>query len=222
MADTYSRMQSKRIRRFYRFPVLLLMSAVLATPLAARAVYFSLDPLDTFLRTSQDIDAGNAISVDLAALGIEPGERIRIRQIGSYQPGEEGFEDDATFILGVFSTSAVLLPGTELDRVQDAVASELDPWLTGPTFFDTLGTDISEDFAVTSSVIQVPPGATHLFLAPPDSYYSDNSDPNGDFGVKIQVGATVPAFPFWGHTLFFVLMLAAGVWMVRRKAHAAH
>jgi len=163
------------------------MSVALAAPLAVRAVDFAIDPLNAYLRTSQDEMAGDALSIDLVAIGIAPGDWILISRVGAFQPGEVDYEDDATFLLGVFSSSAVLLPMSAPHRVQDVVASGVDPWPTGPTYFDTLSTDIPEDFAVTSSGIQVPPGATHLFLAPPDAYYSDNSDPNGDFGVEISV-----------------------------------
>ena len=46
---------------------------------------------------------------------------------------------------------------------------------------------------MASTIVQVPFGASHLFIAAHDIYYSDNSDPDGDFGVRItQVASSVP------------------------------
>jgi hypothetical protein len=56
-----------------------------------------------------------------------------------------------------------------------------------------MSTDIPEDFRVANTIVQVPFGASHLFIAAHDIYYSDNSDPDGDFGVRItQVASSVP------------------------------
>ena len=43
--------------------------------------------------------------------------------------------------------------------------------------------------------IVIPPGATHLFVSPADIYYRDNSDPDGDLGVKITLVSTTSAPP---------------------------
>jgi hypothetical protein len=46
---------------------------------------------------------------------------------------------------------------------------------------------------IADTTIQVPAGATHLFVAAPDSLYSDNSDPNGDFKIRVsEIDATPP------------------------------
>ncbi len=61
--------------------------------------------------------------------------------------------------------------------------------MTTPTFFGGVTTDIPEDFSITDTVIQIPLGATHLFVAPHDSFYGDNTDPDGDYAVRIGIAA---------------------------------
>ena len=54
-------------------------------------------------------------------------------------------------------------------------------------------TDIPYDFGITNTFLQ--PflfGANYLFVAAHDIYYRDNSDPNGDFAVRITPIASVP------------------------------
>ena len=201
--------------------VVFLIGTVIAMPIAAFGVVFSIDPASAYLRTSQDSGVSNALALDLAALGIAPGHVIQILQLGAFKSGEP-FADETTFTLGVFSSSAALLAPSALHRVPGAIASMEPDWWTGSTFFDALPTDIPEDFAITSSPLTVPTGATHLFIATPDSYYSDNTDPNQDYGVEILIVGVVPALPDWGLLLFGVLVMATGIWVMRRKPSVAH
>ncbi len=67
-------------------------------------------------------------------------------------------------------------------------------FVTAPTAVGGLTTDIGQDFAIQANqtgpdfiCVVVPAGATHLFVAAPAIYYSDQSDPDGDFGVQIEV-----------------------------------
>ena len=46
-------------------------------------------------------------------------------------------------------------------------------------------TDISEDFFLDDIVIRIPTFAEFLFVAPQDTHYSDNTDPDNDFKVII-------------------------------------
>ncbi|MCO6433356.1 hypothetical protein, partial [Nitrosomonas nitrosa] len=61
-----------------------------------------------------------------------------------------------------------------------------------PTFFGNLPNDIAEDFLITNTLIQIPAGAAYLFVAASDSYYSDNSDLDGDYGMRITQVIPVP------------------------------
>jgi fibronectin type 3 domain-containing protein len=84
----------------------------------------------------------------------------------------------------VFSGSSVLESENQQDRVPDAIAA-------GPDFPTSLVPDIPEDFRVNGNIIEIPEGATHLFLSPHDANFSDNTDPDGDFRIRI----TFPTAP---------------------------
>jgi hypothetical protein len=49
----------------------------------------------------------------------------------------------------------------------------------------------SSIFRIANTIVQVPLGANYLFVAAHDIYYSDNSDPDGDYGVRITPLASV-------------------------------
>jgi hypothetical protein len=161
----------------------------------ATAAIIAINPAETYLRTSGEI-VGGAVPIDLAALGINPGDTIRLERLGDWEAGA-GFNFDAwTMLFGVFSGSDVLLPSDQLNRVQDALDAG-DDVFTGPTQFGGLATDIAEDFQISGFpdddplvsfvIVEVPPSASHLFVAAPDIQYADNSDPDGDFALAINI-----------------------------------
>jgi hypothetical protein len=52
-----------------------------------------------------------------------------------------------------------------------------------------ISTNIAEDFNVApQTAVQVPVGATEILFTGNDSFYSDNTDPNQDYGVTIEFG----------------------------------
>ena len=160
---------------------------VLATSLPAQH-QFTLDPKNTYLHTNQD-NAGDSVPIDLAALGITPGMHLRMKQPGDFDNGPQA--DVVTSLLGIFSSTSTLLSKTNLDRVADAIDAGFD-FASAPTFFGKQATDVAEDFAITYGTlldvtVTVPAGAAYLFLAPHDSWYQDNTDPDGDYGVTIDV-----------------------------------
>jgi uncharacterized repeat protein (TIGR01451 family) len=72
----------------------------------------------------------------------------------------------------VFSNSDTLLAPNALARVPGAIDAGPD-FISAPTAFGNEPTDISQDF-ILSTTVQIPVGATHLFLGVVDSYYQDN------------------------------------------------
>lgn len=127
----------------------------------------------------------------LSALGFSAGDWITIEQLGDFAWSSAVLQDIGTSLLGVFSSSNVLLPVGTTNRVPGAVDAGEDAD-TNP-FVD--GTDIPQDFAIGSvgfvgsagnPTLQIPPGAAYLFVSALDSYYADNSDPDGDFAVRIS------------------------------------
>ena len=167
---------------------LLLGIAMLAAVAQAGTVSLAIDPRSTYLLTNQDPFAQSAI-VDLSSLGIHPGDTITLNNVGDIafcdtcgevRPG----------VVAVFSSNSTLLDPSQLHRVPGAIAAG-NPWVTPNTLFGDLSTDIPEDFLVWDPTqVVVPTGAQFLFLSINDSYFGDNTDPNGDFRVTIETAAT--------------------------------
>lgn len=148
----------------------------------------SLHPRSTFLHTRQD-SALNAVSIALADLGIQPGDVIRLDALGDfdYGPGE----DTGLNMIAVFSSSNVLLASNFLNRVPGAIDAGED-YFTQCTYSQCEPTNIPQDFGVAAAngsyshvCVVVPQSATHLFVGATDAYYQDNSDPDGDYALRI-------------------------------------
>ena len=144
------------------------------------ATYFHLcsNPADAFY----DDGAVDAVPILLADHGLAPGDRIRIEAVGDYFNGA----NDRSKGIAVFSSSATLLAASEPHRLPDAIEAGEDH-VSGPTWgCGGEPMDIPEDFGFEPDVtVVIPQGATHLFYTVRDSYYEDNTDENGDFGVNI-------------------------------------
>lgn len=176
------------------FAAVWIASASIAPVLAGAVV--SLNPKATFIKVNSD-SALASTALDLASLGIAPGDRIEIGQTGDLDFGPGG--DDGHSLIGVFSASPTLLGPTVLHRVPDAIDAGVDV-STSPTFNGGLRTDVSEDFRIYTAAfpadsicVIVPAGATHLFLCPADTLYQDNTDPDGDWGAFVELLAPCAA-----------------------------
>lgn len=156
---------------------------------AASADTISLNPKSTYLRTHQDTPAAPAV-VSLPTHGLAPGDWIELTALGDFSVGA-GFGDTTVSLLGVFSASSQIAATDQLHRVVAAIDAGTD-YVTSATWFGSLPTDIDEDFAIGLSdtqrrvTVQIPAGATHLVVGVVDSYYADNTDPDGDLAVRIE------------------------------------
>lgn len=179
-----------------------LASVVLAGAAAAETVI--LDSRATFLRTHGDPDAVDAAPIDLAELGLAPGDVVSLRRVGRFDFGGP-FPENATLTVGVFASSAELASPDTRDRVVGAIDAG-DDADTPATFYGELPTAISEAFYVDAKAggdepagptvtIVIPDGATHLFLAAADRQYGDNADSDADYGVEITLESAVAALP---------------------------
>ena len=150
-----------------------------------KATYLHVDSYD-YLNGALD-----ATPIELSTLGIYEGDWLLLEALGDIKRGIY-FSDDWTRMIGVFSSSSVLLSYTNLNRVQDAIDAGTDE-ITSNTFDLNEPTDIAEDFRifhetdVDQTILQVPINATYLFVAARDNRYFDNSDPDNDFAVRITV-----------------------------------
>lgn len=145
---------------------------------------FSLDPAATYLRTNGDENAKDATPIALSAADVEPGETITIEATGDYTNGPRG-------VVAVFSSSDRLLDDQQTHRVPGAIGVGSTHRTPTTSRWDKQ-TDIPEDFLVASGdgsqssvTLDVPEGATHLFVSTADTFFGDNTDEDGDFGVRI-------------------------------------
>lgn len=168
-----------------RYVILLAAATAALTAEAALAqTEIKIEPRGAYLRTYNDSGALNCAPIQLSALGIYPGDWIRLEQMGDFCPGSI-FTDSSTTLSGVFSSTSTLLSLTTAHRVPDAIPAGR-PIVTGNTYYGSYPTDIPEDFRITNTVIRVPAGAEFLMVNPPDSLFHDNTDPDGDYKLRIS------------------------------------
>lgn len=171
---------------------------VRAVAAPAGPTVFPVDPVGSFLRTEAADSSLPALVVDLAALGVGPGDSLRVERLGDftftiYSPEyvESGRELHTSMHAVFSSTDELLGPGSPA-RVPGAVGAGPSP-VTGPTLFEALPTDIPQDFFFGARTLEIPAGARYLFVAVPDIWYRDNRDGDGNLAVRLTpVPATLP------------------------------
>jgi|GEM_PF-763907 len=165
----------------FHYNIILLFLAAMPTLTLATTVEIPLDPKATFIRAVGVNQIPNG--VNLAVLGIAPGDTIRLTGLGDFKGTSSG-SDNWLSKIGVFSATDVVLGATNPVRVPGAIDAG-DNYMTNPTYVGSYPTDIPEDFFIDDIEIVVPSGALFLLLAVPDTYYQDNTDPDGDLAVRI-------------------------------------
>jgi hypothetical protein len=156
----------------------------LLPPVASTVI--GINSRSTFLRINAEITAKDAKAIDLAKLGLKTGDWLRLEVLGEFSYSDGEMPEDVKVMNGVFSSTARLLPADQLNRVVGAV--DVGPEIaTPPTMYGDYATDVAQDFPIASTRIQIPAGARFLFVAPPDIFYSDNVDTDGNFALRITV-----------------------------------
>jgi len=177
----------------------------------AQTFTFPMNPRATYLRTNQDQPAAPLV-LDLATLGATPGSWLRIGTTGGFRYINGG-PDGLNSLCGVFSSDSTLLATNLQQRVPGAIAAG-PAFASGNTYYGSLPMDVPQDFYCSrngwaeNTVVQVPAGATHLFLGVHDSLYGDNADPNGDFAAVLSLAPT-PTQPGTGEHLELRCAVAA-------------
>ena len=148
----------------------------------------SLNPKGTFLRA--DFNPPAPAIIDLNEAGLSPGDVITIEQFGD-TTSQPGGPEKRHSTIAVFSGTATLLGPSKKNRVPDAIDAGPDAD-TPRTFFGNESTNIPEDFRVadfdgsqSKVTVEIPSGATHLFIGIEDSESTDNTDPDDDYRVTI-------------------------------------
>jgi hypothetical protein len=158
--------------------------------------FFQHNPTQTYLRLCSGDSAGSHV-IALTSASAAACDVVKMEQIGAISIGIGQPDSTARGITGVFSSSTSIGATNILNRVTDAID-------TGPDYAtqDACGaggtaTNISQDFYVPGVnsehhpegldyiIVRVPPNATHIFISADDSFWSDNSDANNDYGLSI-------------------------------------
>jgi uncharacterized protein (TIGR03382 family) len=172
---------------------IVLALALCVTSTSASAVEF---PVGAFASHWNKSGTQDPAVIDLASLGLNPGDHIRLTQVGGMRfsrslPQNEGF------LFGMFATSDTLLPnGGETQRVPDAVGV-CATYNTAPISLP----DVPQDFNISRVIFRttpnnpaseryfsdvvIPQGATHLFVSAADNSYGDNIDQG--LGIDISL-----------------------------------
>ena len=177
-------MRTAMVRKGSRIAGVLLALLVFASE--ARATTIGIDSRRTYLRTNSDPGALAAVPMELIGLGLTAGDTVSLTRLGAYDCGSPCI-DDRVGMIAVFSSSNILLASNQLHRVPGAIDAGVDI-VTAVTNIGGLPTDIPEDFAVlgTGVTVTIPAGAAYVFVVASDSFYGDNTDPNGDFAFDIE------------------------------------
>ncbi len=162
------------------FAFSLVVSLAAVFPAFAQPVTVPIDPRETYLVTQNDpsaVSPGHAIS--LAALSIKPGDQIRLSVFGlvNYCAPQSCFMSDPGGF-AAFTDGRVPRDG--------ALLTNLSPYITPPAGCGQVSTDLANDFLLPGFMpitVTVPPGATTLWAAYGDCFYSDNA---GTFNISIE------------------------------------
>lgn len=172
------------------FTVMFIVSAVedgYSNPTQSTEL-INVDPKGTFLYVDEVYDIKcDPKRVSLAEMSLDPerplkpGDFIGFKVEGTFVYGSDPiYLDISKNLIAVFvkSDGSPIMPGSKSLVV-------LEPTL--PTWPRGLPTDILQDFFITDdfTIAQIPEEAVAILFAVPDVIYRDNSDPNGDFGVRI-------------------------------------
>lgn len=200
--------------RFLLMAVLVVCSVSVAS---AAPIFIQIDPRTTFLRTDSG-DFSGVYFVDFSVLGISAGNTLYLQTLGDFCMGYgAGCTEYAVPLIAAFTSSNTLGDRANLNRLT-AIASEAPGVVTGRTYYANLTTDIPQDFAIplgSPMSVVVPTGARYLAVGVTDSWYRDNSDPDGDLRLQLDVSRTPEPST--------VVLLASGVGVLvafRRRRRA--
>jgi len=173
----------------WRFLLVAVLALGAVSVASAAPILVSIDPRTTFLRT----DAGDSYGVyfvDFSALGINAGDTLYLQTLGDFcMSSGAGCTEYAVPLIAAFASTNTLGDRANLNRLT-AIASAAPGVVTGNTYYETLTTDISQDFAIpvgSPMSVVVPAGALYLAVGVTDSWYTDNSDPDRDLQLQLDV-----------------------------------
>jgi hypothetical protein len=175
-AVNYDLTASQIQRPFPQFMVSVSESAFTLVPFTG-STFFKVDPAGRYLNGDSNDTGKPAPALSLSQLGAVPGECVGLMREGDFQSDPLSL-DASPDMIGVFRNGGGFLnPG--------ALGNQSGEYTT-PTA-QGKPTDIAEDFWVPGRkiTVQIPEGAVELLLSADDVRNSDDTDPDGDFGVLV-------------------------------------
>ena len=147
------------------------LALCLSTLASAASTTVSIPLRATFITTSDDENATFGTAFPLASLGLRPGDRVRIETLGAV----DYCQQDCRFInppaIAAFTAGGAPSAATTLPTgIPDA-----DPPRTLRGNLETRMPGAFFAGGMVATELTVPAGATTLWMALPDSYYSDNA-----------------------------------------------
>lgn len=146
------------------------------------STFINIDPLASYVR---NVAANDPVVIDLEELGIVPGDTLDLTTVNFYNRAEDE-EDDDRDLIAVFSSSDEIAGREETIRVLGAIdaGEDFESRASSPL---SEPTDIPEDFDARIAIVTVPEGAKFLIVGVDDGRFDDNTDPNGDYALRITV-----------------------------------
>ncbi len=181
--------------------VLLLVMPLWGVSGDAKGDTFPVGPADTFL-SFVGASGTDPVPVSLADVGASPGDILLLEQLGEVNwccPPDCLGCPNIRAQFAVFSTTDVLLPDFEIERVPGAIDGLLPdggplPEITVPSCGGCLTYNIPQDFSVTGQagvcgnfalLVRIPEDGAFLFVGVPDGAPGDNTDNDNDFAITI-------------------------------------
>ncbi len=141
----------------------------------------SIDPKGSYLAAGSTDSPNPPTKIVLSTLNIYPEDGVEVRVLGDYDQSGGGDDDSHQQLLGVFVD-------VNDNPIAPHASSTVSTIVSANALPDNLATDITDDFEIKpySLNVKVPKGAHALWLTPNDSFFSNNTDPNGDYALHIH------------------------------------
>ena len=141
--------------------------------------FFRVDTKGSYLEPKSELKCGPPTVLTLSDIGLSPGDFIALQCTGTFSAGVN-YPNQTGLGACFFAGSKPVSPGS---------FGQQEPIFTPPTWPNQLSTDIEQDFFVPQNreiIVRVPERASRLAFSVPDSYFDDNSDQSGKFGVLVS------------------------------------
>jgi hypothetical protein len=156
-------------------------------------LFWSVNAKGSYLLAEGTDDPSQPLVIPLADVGAAPGDRLRLRSVGTFADRRLLKDGTETGLTGVFSRDARITDTAERRRVPGALEAGANVVTARVTrciliaICPGLATDIPEDFRIDPRVdVRIPAGATHLVVAALPRVLSYENNSGFGFGVTVE------------------------------------